>query len=29
VTHTGGGVFACPGGIEEGRFVGQRLFEAG
>jgi len=29
VTHTGGGVFACPGGIAEGRFVGQRLFEAG
>ena len=29
VTHTGGGVFACPGGIAEGRFIGQRLFEAG
>ena len=28
VTHTGGGVFACPGGIAEGRFIGQRLFEA-
>jgi hypothetical protein len=29
VTHTGGGVFACPGGIAEGRFIAQRLFEAG
>ena len=29
VTHTGGGVFACPGEIAEGRFIGQRLFEAG
>src|ERR1700731_3012386 len=29
VTHTGGGLFACPGGIAEGRFIGQRLFEAG
>jgi deferrochelatase/peroxidase EfeB len=27
VTHTGGGLFACPGGIAEGEFVGQRLFE--
>jgi deferrochelatase/peroxidase EfeB len=29
VTHTGGGLFACPGGIAEGGFIGQRLFEAG
>ena len=29
VTHTGGGLFACPGGTAEGRFIGQRLFEAG
>jgi deferrochelatase/peroxidase EfeB len=27
VTHTGGGLFACPGGIAAGEFVGQRLFE--
>jgi deferrochelatase/peroxidase EfeB len=27
VTHTGGGLFACPGGVAEGEFVGQRLFE--
>jgi deferrochelatase/peroxidase EfeB len=26
VTHTGGGLFACPGGIVEGEFIGQRLF---
>ncbi|MGH6889891.1 MAG: Dyp-type peroxidase [Rhizomicrobium sp.] len=26
-THTGGGLFACPGGIAPGEFVGQRLFE--
>ena len=25
-THTGGGLFACPGGMAEGEFVGQRLF---
>jgi deferrochelatase/peroxidase EfeB len=25
-THTGGGIFACPGGIREGEFVAQRLF---
>jgi deferrochelatase/peroxidase EfeB len=25
-THTGGGLFACPGGTSEGEFVGQRLF---
>ena len=24
-THTGGGLFACPGGVREGEFVGQRL----
>jgi deferrochelatase/peroxidase EfeB len=28
VTHTGGGLFACPRGIGQGEFVGQRLFEA-
>jgi deferrochelatase/peroxidase EfeB len=28
VTHVGGGLFACPGGIKRGEFVGQRLFEA-
>jgi deferrochelatase/peroxidase EfeB len=28
VTHTGGGLFACPGGIAEGGFIGQRLFES-
>ncbi|HEY3913384.1 MAG TPA: iron uptake transporter deferrochelatase/peroxidase subunit [Verrucomicrobiae bacterium] len=27
VTHVGGGLFACPGGVTEGRFIGQRLFE--
>jgi deferrochelatase/peroxidase EfeB len=27
VTHTGGGLFACPGGIAKGEFIGQRLFE--
>ena len=26
VTHTGGGLFACPGGVAEGEFIGQRLF---
>ena len=26
VTHTGGGLFACPGGIAPGEFIGQRLF---
>jgi deferrochelatase/peroxidase EfeB len=25
-THTGGGLFACPAGVREGEFVGQRLF---
>jgi deferrochelatase/peroxidase EfeB len=28
VTHVGGGVFACPAGVSEGRYVGQALFEA-
>jgi len=27
VKHTGGGLFACPGGMAEGGFIGQRLFE--
>ena len=26
VTHIGGGLFACPGGVREGEFIGQRLF---
>ena len=26
-THTGGGLFACPRGIAQGEFIGQRLFE--
>jgi deferrochelatase/peroxidase EfeB len=26
VTHTGGGLFACPGGISAGSFIGQKLF---
>jgi deferrochelatase/peroxidase EfeB len=26
-THVGGGLFACPGGVREGEFVGRRLFE--
>lgn len=26
VTHTGGGLFACPSGVREGEFIGQRLF---
>jgi deferrochelatase/peroxidase EfeB len=25
VTHNGGGLFACPGGVREGEFIGQRL----
>jgi deferrochelatase/peroxidase EfeB len=29
VTHVGGGLFACPGGVREGEFIGQRLFVAG
>jgi deferrochelatase/peroxidase EfeB len=28
VTHTGGGLFACPGGVAPGEFVGQRLIES-
>jgi deferrochelatase/peroxidase EfeB len=27
VTHTGGGLFACPGGAKEGEYIGQLLFE--
>jgi deferrochelatase/peroxidase EfeB len=27
VTHTAGGIFACPGGVKAGEFLGQRLFE--
>jgi len=27
VTHVGGGLFACPGGIAEGAFLGQALFD--
>jgi deferrochelatase/peroxidase EfeB len=27
VTHTGGGFFACPRGVAEGEFIGQRLFQ--
>jgi deferrochelatase/peroxidase EfeB len=26
VTHVGGGLFACPGGVVQGEFIGQRLF---
>jgi deferrochelatase/peroxidase EfeB len=29
VTHTGGGLFACPGGVAEGEYIGQRLFQNG
>jgi deferrochelatase/peroxidase EfeB len=25
-THTGGGLFACPAGVQEGEFIGERLF---
>jgi deferrochelatase/peroxidase EfeB len=28
VTHIGGGLFACPGGVAPGRYLGQALFEA-
>jgi deferrochelatase/peroxidase EfeB len=28
VTHTGSGLFACPGGVVQGEFVGQHLFES-
>jgi len=27
VTHVGGGLFACPGGVMEGEYLGRRLFE--
>jgi deferrochelatase/peroxidase EfeB len=27
-THVGGGLFACPGGVEQGEFIGQRLLQA-
>jgi deferrochelatase/peroxidase EfeB len=27
VTHTGGGLFACPGGMTEGEFIGEKLFK--
>lgn len=27
VTHVGGELFACPSGVAEGEFIGQRLFE--
>jgi deferrochelatase/peroxidase EfeB len=27
VTHTGGGLFAIPAGVQQGEYVGQRLFE--
>ena len=26
-THTGSGLFACPGGVQPGEYIGQRLFE--
>jgi deferrochelatase/peroxidase EfeB len=29
VTHTGGGLFACPGGVARGEYIGQRLFQVG
>jgi deferrochelatase/peroxidase EfeB len=28
VTHTGSGIFACPGGAAEGEFIGQSLFQS-
>jgi len=28
VTHVGGGLFACPGGAADGRYIGQSLLEA-
>ena len=28
VTHTGGGLFACPGGVQQGEYIGQKLFVA-
>jgi deferrochelatase/peroxidase EfeB len=27
VTHVGGGLFACPPGVKQGEYIGQRLFE--
>jgi len=27
-THVGGGMFLCPGGVKDGEFIGQRLFES-
>ncbi|MBV9852643.1 MAG: Dyp-type peroxidase, partial [Armatimonadetes bacterium] len=27
VTHTGSGIFACPGGVVKGEFIGQQLFD--
>jgi len=26
-THVGSALFACPGGVADGEFVGQRLFD--
>jgi deferrochelatase/peroxidase EfeB len=28
VTHVGSGLFACPGGVQPGEYIGQKLFEA-
>jgi deferrochelatase/peroxidase EfeB len=28
VTHVGGGLFACPGGVDGNDYIGQRMFEA-
>jgi deferrochelatase/peroxidase EfeB len=28
VTHVGGGLFACPGGVAPGEYIGQRLFDS-
>jgi deferrochelatase/peroxidase EfeB len=28
VTHVGGGMFACPGGVAPGDYIGRRLFES-
>jgi deferrochelatase/peroxidase EfeB len=28
VTHVGGGLFACPGGVALGEYIGQKLFES-
>jgi deferrochelatase/peroxidase EfeB len=27
-SHTGGGLFAIPGGVQPGKYVGQELFES-